>query len=55
MQIDGTQEATLGYDPEQAHLEVQVRMLQGVAWHNLESMKNDCQVSEVFKYLLEST
>jgi 8-oxo-dGTP pyrophosphatase MutT (NUDIX family) len=54
MHIDGTQEATLGYDPEQAHLEVQVRMLQGVAWHNLESMKNDCQVSEVFKHLLES-
>ncbi|RYF40871.1 MAG: NUDIX hydrolase [Cytophagaceae bacterium] len=51
LKADETQEAVLGYDPEEAHLEVQVRMLQGLAWHTLESMKNDCQVSQVLKHL----
>ena len=53
-EVDETQVAELGYDPEQTHLEVTARMLQGLAWHTLESMRNDCQVSQVLKYLPES-
>ncbi|MDQ2730374.1 MAG: NUDIX domain-containing protein [Armatimonadota bacterium] len=51
LKVDESQEAALGYDPEQAHLEVEARMLCGVAWHTLERMKNDCQVSQVLKHL----
>jgi len=54
MHVNQTQEAALGYDPEQAHLEAGHRMLQGLAWHSLESMKNDCQVSQVLKHLPQS-
>lgn len=53
VEINSAQEASLGYDPEEAHLETKSRMLQGLAWHTLESMKNDCQVSEVLRYLPE--
>ena len=45
------QEAALGYDPEEAHLEAPERMLQGVAWHSLESMKDDGQVAQVIQQL----
>lgn len=54
VQVEPTQEAALGYDPEQAQLEAEDRMLQGLAWHSLESMKNDCQVSQVLKHLPQS-
>lgn len=54
MEVDEAQEAELGYDPEQSHLEVTTRMLQGLAWHTLESMKDDCQVSQVLNHLPES-
>src|SRR4051794_33202375 len=47
MEVEEGREAALGYDPEQAHLQSEARMLQGIAWHTLESMKDDCQVSEV--------
>ena len=54
VEVNETQKAVLGYDPEEAHLETTARMLQGLAWHTLESMKNDCQVSQVLKHLPES-
>jgi 8-oxo-dGTP diphosphatase len=48
------QEAVLGADPEQEHLEQQARMLQGVAWHPLASMQQDRQVSKVLQCLSAS-
>ncbi|HEX8237294.1 MAG TPA: NUDIX hydrolase [Abditibacteriaceae bacterium] len=49
VEIDGKQEAQLGYDPEEAHLQTSERLLQGVAWHALDSMKDDGQVSRVIE------
>src|SRR5689334_8740237 len=51
MEAGETLEAVLGFDPEEAHLQSTARMLQGIGWHTLESMANDCQVSEVIKHL----
>jgi 8-oxo-dGTP pyrophosphatase MutT (NUDIX family) len=42
---------SIGIDPEQEHLHPSKRMLQGVQWHNLDSMRSDLQVSRVIKYL----
>ena len=52
MEVDETQEASLGFDPEEAHVEPGAKMLQGIAWHTLQSMKDDCQVSEVIRHRL---
>ncbi len=43
---DGT-EPVLGEDPEQAHLPPASRMLCGVGWKSLETMRDDIQVSRV--------
>lgn len=51
---DDNQEAVLGYDPEEVHLERHKRMLQGVAWHSLESMKDDGQVAKVINCLAQT-
>ena len=40
-------EPMLGHDPEQADLHPGERMLQALAWHTLESMRGDMQVSRV--------
>jgi 8-oxo-dGTP diphosphatase len=48
-EVDNAQEAQLGYDPEEAHLQADERLLQGVAWHTLDSMKDDGQVSRVIE------
>jgi 8-oxo-dGTP diphosphatase len=48
-EVDNAQEPQLGSDPEEVHLQANERLLQGVAWHPLESMKDDCQVSRVIK------
>jgi 8-oxo-dGTP diphosphatase len=53
MQIDETQKAIVGYDPKEVHLKDTARTLQGWAWHTLESMKHDSQVSQVLKHLPE--
>ncbi|MEM7362810.1 MAG: NUDIX hydrolase [Pseudomonadota bacterium] len=45
------QVATLGEDPEQAHLSKRERLLQGVAWHQLDAMRDDVQVSELIRVL----
>jgi 8-oxo-dGTP diphosphatase len=42
---------SIGIDPEQEHLQPSMRMLQGVQWHNLDSMRSDLQVSRVIKFL----
>lgn len=52
MEAGEGQEAALGYDPEEEHLEAGAMMLQDVAWHALESMKNDGQVSQVMERLI---
>ncbi len=49
VEVDDEQEAQLGYDPEEAHLQADERLLQGIAWHTLDSMKDDCQVSRVIE------
>lgn len=54
MEVDESQEAQLGHDPEQAHLDASGRMLQGLAWHTLESMQTDGQVSQVLKHLRQA-
>lgn len=51
MEVDDAQEAKLGYDPEEEHIEASLRLLQGISWHTLESMKNDCQVSRVLEHI----
>ena len=51
MEVDKDQQAQLGYDPEENHLESKDKMLQDILWHSLESMKNDCQVSLVINKL----
>ncbi len=48
---DAAQEAALGYDPEDAHLPAADRVLQGVAWHSLDSKKGDGQVAKVIACL----
>ncbi len=40
-------EALLGFDPEEAHLEPEQRMLRGVEWLALEEMREDVQVRQV--------
>jgi 8-oxo-dGTP diphosphatase len=49
--IGETQEAILGYDPEEAHLEASARMLQAVAWFPLDQVREDGQVSRVLSAL----
>jgi 8-oxo-dGTP diphosphatase len=51
LEVDEEQEAVLGYDPEETHLAAPERLLQGVAWHTLDSMQEDGQVSQVIRYL----
>lgn len=51
LEIDERQEATLGCDPEEAHLPANSRLLQGVNWHTLDSKRDDCQVSKVIQIL----
>jgi 8-oxo-dGTP diphosphatase len=51
VEAGATQQPLLGADPEEAHLSPQARMLQGVAWHTLEAMKDDKQVSRVLECL----
>jgi 8-oxo-dGTP diphosphatase len=45
--------ATLGLDPEEAHLPIHQRLLQGVAWVPLEDMGQDPQVTRVLQALAE--
>lgn len=51
LDIDESQEAVFGYDPEEAHLPATSRLLQGVGWHTLESKKEDGQVAKVIQSL----
>lgn len=44
-------DASLGIDPEEAHLPEDARMLKDVAWHPLESLGDDVQVSKVIEAL----
>jgi len=48
---DGAADAMLGLDPEEGNKSPEMRRLKGVAWHTLESMKNDIQVSKVIAIL----
>lgn len=41
------QEAVLGFDPEEAHLPPEMRMLQGVGWFPLDEKRHDGQVAQV--------
>ena len=41
----------IGSDPEEAHLQVEDRMLQDVGWHPLASMQSDTMVSRVLAIL----
>lgn len=49
--VEDGEEAILGYDPELTDQPPQFQMLQEVAWHTLESMKEDHQVSKVIACL----
>lgn len=51
LEIAEGQEATLGYDPEEAHLPASSQLLQDVGWHTLDSMKDDVQVKQVVQCL----
>ena len=44
-------EAILGNDPEEKDVPHQQRMLQEIAWHSLEDLKDDQQVSKVIAML----
>jgi 8-oxo-dGTP diphosphatase len=45
------QVATLGHDPEQAHLRQSERMLQDIAWYSLDAKRDDIQVCRVIEAL----
>lgn len=45
--VAGDQQAALGYDPEEAGLEIGDRLLQGVAWQPIITMQDDGQVAQV--------
>lgn len=45
------QQASLGHDPEDSHLPQSERTLQDVAWHIIDSMRSDIQVSRVIECL----
>lgn len=49
--IDPKCEPSLGFDPEEAHLPVESRLLVEVAWVSLAANQNDAQVSKVIKAL----
>ena len=51
LEVDDGQEAVFGYDPEEAHLPAEARLLQGVGWHTLDSKKDDGQVAKVIQSL----
>jgi len=51
LEIDEDQEATLGHDPEEAYLPLASRLLQDVAWHTLDSKKDDKQIAKVLQIL----
>jgi 8-oxo-dGTP pyrophosphatase MutT (NUDIX family) len=44
-------EANLGYDPEEAGLPLEQRMLQLIAWKPLPLMRDDRQVAQVLRAL----
>jgi len=48
---NGSFEAKLGSDPEEADLPKDERMLQEMSWQPIQNMKNDRQVSQVIRYL----
>jgi len=45
------QEAVLGHDPEDSHLEASARLLQAVSWLPLDQVSGDGQVSRVISTL----
>ena len=51
LETQNEQEAELGYDPEEAHLEKPEQMLIGVAWRPLVLLHHDNQVQKVLKAL----
>jgi 8-oxo-dGTP diphosphatase len=48
---DGKADAKLGLDPEENDTPFEKRRLKEVAWHKLESLKDDVQVSKVINTL----
>lgn len=46
-----SQEAALGYDPEEGYLEASARLLQAVAWFPLDQVGSDGQVSRVISVM----
>jgi len=53
LELDGDQDrgAALGFDPEEAHLPAEKRLLQGIAWIPLEDVAEDIQVARVLSGL----
>lgn len=45
------QQISLGHDPEQSHLARSEQTLRDVAWHSIDSMRSDIQVSRVIECL----
>jgi ADP-ribose pyrophosphatase YjhB (NUDIX family) len=54
-ETDNSQQAVLGVDPEQTDMAPSERMLQGIAWHSLSSMRGDPQVSRVLDGIAATT
>ncbi|MBN9416993.1 hypothetical protein ABS71_05020 [bacterium SCN 62-11] len=51
MRQESQVEAVVGFDPEEAHLPEERRMLVGLEWLELEKMRQDQQVSQVLQHL----
>ena len=51
LRADGRQAAVMGSDPEEAHLSIDERLLQDVAWIPLNEMTGDAQVASVLRAL----
>lgn len=55
MTEDSSPSALLGHDPEESHLEPELRMLVGLDWLPLDSVREDRQVSRVLESLSGSS
>ena len=51
LEEDQSQNALLGYDPEEQHLPAELRQLQGAAWIPISDVADDIQVARVLKAL----
>lgn len=53
LEVSAEQEIKLGHDPEDAHLEKELHLLQGADWRPLSQLDGDAQVQQVLEQLVK--